>query len=164
VPFQIFYYFAEVVNRSMEAIRSLVYSVCNPSRSFLDSVADYLGWIVLIILLLVAVLLVFRSKRFQEYWHILTGGLFTFEPLQLEVKDFESGGPILDIGGGGEGVIGRLKGRQVVAIDIRLDELVETVDGPQKVVMDARKLSFLDGSISTLLSCVYQAVTRGDFS
>jgi ubiquinone/menaquinone biosynthesis C-methylase UbiE len=133
----------------MEAIRSLVYSVCNPSRSFLDSVTDYLGWIVLIILLLVAVLLVFRSKRFQEYWHILTGGLFTFEPLQLEVKDFESGGPVLDIGGGGEGVIGRLKGRQVVAIDIRLDELVETVDGPQKVVMDARKLSFLDGSIST---------------
>ena len=127
----------------------VVLIVGNPSRSFLDTFADYLGWIVLIVLLLVAVLLVFRGKRFQEYWHILTGGLFTFEPVYLEVKDFESSGYILDIGGGGEGVIGRLKGSQVVAIDIRLDELVETVDGPQKVVMDARKLSFLDGSIST---------------
>jgi len=127
----------------------VVLIVGNPSRSFLDTVSDNLGWITLIVLLLVAVLLVFRSKRFQEYWHILTGGLLTFEPVNLEVKDFESSGLILDIGGGGEGVIGRLKGKQVVAIDIRLDELMETVEGPQKVVMDARKLSLLNGTFHT---------------
>ena len=34
-------------------------------------------------------------------------------------------GSILDIGGGGEGVIGRLYGRQVVAIDNRQEELDE---------------------------------------
>ena len=32
---------------------------------------------------------------------------------------------MLDIGGGGEGVIGRLYGRQVVAIDNRQEELDE---------------------------------------
>jgi ubiquinone/menaquinone biosynthesis C-methylase UbiE len=95
------------------------------------------------------VLLVCRSKRFQEYWRILTSGLFTFETVKLEVKDFESGGLVLDIGGGGEGVIGRLKGKQVVAIDIRMDELEEAVDGPLKVVMDARALTFMDNSFTT---------------
>ena len=133
----------------MEAIGSLVYIVFNPPRSLLDSIADYLAWIALIVILLVVVLLLCRSKLFQEYWHILTSGLFTFEPVNLEVKDFESGGLVLDIGGGGEGVIGRLKGKQVVAIDLRMDELVETVDGPLKVVMDARALTFEESSFTT---------------
>ena len=34
-------------------------------------------------------------------------------------------GKILDIGGGGEGIIGRLYGPQVIAIDYRQDELDE---------------------------------------
>jgi len=75
---------------------------------------------------------------------------YEFEPVQLEVKDFESDGFILDIGGGGEGVIGRLKGKQVVAIDIRQDELEEAADGPLKIVMDARELKFLDNSFNTV--------------
>lgn len=74
---------------------------------------------------------------------------YQFEQVQLDVKDFESKGFILDIGGGGEGVIGRLKGRDVAAIDIRKEELEEAVDGPLKIVMDARELKFLDGSFST---------------
>jgi SAM-dependent methyltransferase len=133
----------------MEATRSLTDIVFSLSRSLLDRVANYLGWIALIALLLVAMLLVCRSKRFRKYWQIFVGGIFTFEPVKLEVKDFESGGLILDIGGGGEGVIGRLKGKQAVAIDLRMDELEEAVDVPLKVVMDARKLSFLDGTFHT---------------
>lgn len=51
-------------------------------------------------------------------------------------------GSILDIGGGGEGVIGLLYGSQVTAIDNRQEELDEAPDGFQKVLMDARCLSY----------------------
>jgi ubiquinone/menaquinone biosynthesis C-methylase UbiE len=53
---------------------------------------------------------------------------------------------ILDLGGGGAGVIGQLRGQQVTAVDIRQDELDESPPGPIKVVADARSLSFPDGS------------------
>lgn len=46
-------------------------------------------------------------------------------------------GSILDIGGGGEGIIGRLYGRQVTAIDNRREELDEAPEGFEKVLMDA---------------------------
>lgn len=74
---------------------------------------------------------------------------YLFDQVALEVKDFDSEGYVLDIGGGGEGVIGRLKGRDVVAIDIRKEELEEAVDGPLKIIMDARELKFLDNSFNT---------------
>jgi ubiquinone/menaquinone biosynthesis C-methylase UbiE len=74
---------------------------------------------------------------------------YQFEQVKLEVKDFPSEGFILDIGGGGEGVIGILKGSDVIAIDLRKDELEETGDGPLKIVMDARDLKFLDNSFNT---------------
>lgn len=54
-------------------------------------------------------------------------------------------GAILDIGGGGEGIIGRVYGRQVTAIDRLAEELAEAPDGPIKLVMDARSLAFCDG-------------------
>lgn len=57
----------------------------------------------------------------------------------------EMSGSILDVGGGGKGVIGRLYGAQVVAIDNRQEELDEAPGGFQKVLMDARRLSFPDG-------------------
>ncbi|HIT57902.1 MAG TPA: class I SAM-dependent methyltransferase [Candidatus Galloscillospira stercoripullorum] len=55
-------------------------------------------------------------------------------------------GRILDIGGGGEGVIGRLYQEQVTAIDNRPEELAEAPEGFEKVVMDAADLDFDDGS------------------
>jgi len=58
-------------------------------------------------------------------------------------------GFILDIGGGGEGVIGQLKGKDVIAIDFREEELLEAAEGPLKVIMDARDLKFLDESFPT---------------
>jgi ubiquinone/menaquinone biosynthesis C-methylase UbiE len=118
----------------------------------------------LTVLLLVAVFLVSRNNTFRKYWQILVGGIATFEPVKLEVKDFESDGLILDIGGGGEGIIGRLKGKQAVAIDIRKDELDEILAGPQKVVMDARQLAFPGSSFHTataFFSMMYLK-TRGD--
>lgn len=55
-------------------------------------------------------------------------------------------GRILDLGGGGEGVIDRVYREQVVAIDTRQDELDEAPEGPEKRVMDARALTFPDGA------------------
>jgi len=68
----------------------------------------------------------------------------------VPVDNFPAKGLILDIGGGGWGVIGQLKGQQVVAIDISDKELLEAPPGPLlKIVMDARELQFLDGWFST---------------
>lgn len=75
-----------------------------------------------------------------------------FEKQEVTVHDFEAQGYILAIGGGGEGVIGQLKGQQVIAIDISKRELEETPAGPLKIIMDARDLKFLDNSFNTAAS------------
>src|SRR5512137_2386057 len=68
----------------------------------------------------------------------------------VTVPDFPAEGLILDIGGGGEGVIGQLKGKQVIAIDLMKRELESAPPGPLlKIVMDARDLNFLDGTFPT---------------
>lgn len=54
----------------------------------------------------------------------------------------ELSGHILDIGGGGEGIIGRLYQSQVIAIDHRQEELDEAPSGFEKVLMDATDLQF----------------------
>lgn len=64
----------------------------------------------------------------------------------VEVSRIETDGLILDVGGGGEGIIGRLNGEQVVAIDTREGELMETHNEALKVVMDAADLRFLPKS------------------
>jgi ubiquinone/menaquinone biosynthesis C-methylase UbiE len=75
-----------------------------------------------------------------------------FEMQEITVEDFSADGPILDIGGGGEGIIGRMKTTQVVAIDISREELADAPAGPLKIVMDATDLKFLDGSFATATS------------
>ena len=76
--------------------------------------------------------------------------MLIIEQQQCVVNDFDTTGWILDIGGGGEGIIGRLKGSKVIAIDIRKDELIEAPSGPLKVVMDATDLQFLDNTFNTV--------------
>jgi len=73
---------------------------------------------------------------------------FFLEKQKVRLIDFQTEGWILDLGGGGEGIIGQLKGKQVVAIDPVKNELLEAPDGPLKIVMDARKLEFLDESFN----------------
>jgi len=72
-----------------------------------------------------------------------------FPPQQLTLEPVQAEGLILDIGGGGEGVIGQLNGPQVVAIDIDERELLDAPPGPLKLVMDARKLTFVPDSFNT---------------
>ena len=61
-------------------------------------------------------------------------------------------GKILDIGGGGEGIIGRLYTSQVTAIDIHQDELNEAPTGFEKILMDATQLKFQDNSFEHVTS------------
>jgi SAM-dependent methyltransferase len=69
----------------------------------------------------------------------------------IHIHDFYRGdGWILDIGGGGEGIIGMVKGRQVVSIDLSKRELEETSNQALKVVMDATDLRFLDSSFDVV--------------
>ena len=77
--------------------------------------------------------------------------VFRHAPLTVNVPDFPATGLILDIGGGGEGIIGQVKGKQVVAIDLFKRELEEAPGSPLlKIVMDARDLKFLDASFDTV--------------
>ena len=75
--------------------------------------------------------------------------MHSFERQDFIVEDFQAEGYVLDIGGGGEGIIGQMKPRQVIAIDLSKRELEEAPAGPLKIVMDATELKFLDGSFDT---------------
>ena len=72
-----------------------------------------------------------------------------FERQDVVVADFQAAGYILDIGGGGEGIIGQMKPTQVIAVDVSKRELEEAPAGPLKIVMDATDLKFLDASFDT---------------
>jgi SAM-dependent methyltransferase len=74
---------------------------------------------------------------------------FVLPKQELQLSDFDNKGEwILDIGGGGEGIIGILKGREVVAIDRIKRELEETKNESLKIVMDVKQLQFMDASFS----------------
>ena len=59
---------------------------------------------------------------------------------------------ILDIGGGGEGIIGKLYGKNVISIDLRKEELIECDNDSVKIVMDAKDLQFLDNTFDIVTS------------
>ncbi|MFX0074274.1 MAG: methyltransferase domain-containing protein [Candidatus Hermodarchaeota archaeon] len=72
------------------------------------------------------------------------------DPQKIDISDVELKGRILDIGGGGEGIIGQFKGEQVVAIDPKKSELEEATPGDYlKIIMDAKDLMFLDDTFDT---------------
>ena len=75
--------------------------------------------------------------------------MHVFDRQDFVVADFQAVGYILDIGGGGEGIIGQMKPAQVIAVDLSKRELEEAPPGPLKIVMDATDLKFLDGSFET---------------
>lgn len=53
-------------------------------------------------------------------------------------------GRVLDIGSGGENIIGQIKPESVVGIDKNREELLEAPEGGLKIVMDAMNMQFLD--------------------
>lgn len=90
-----------------------------------------------------------RTQKDDHHKKVSRGRYFFFEQRIVTVDNFEADGYILDIGGGGEGVIGQLKGSQVIAIDINKRELEEAPPGPLKIIMDGRDLKFLDNTFNT---------------
>lgn len=80
-------------------------------------------------------------EQAREYW-------LPVQHIDMQHECFP--GLILDLGGGGEGVVGKISGERVVAIDINLKELEETRNSALKVVMDARNLLFLPDSFDSV--------------
>jgi ubiquinone/menaquinone biosynthesis C-methylase UbiE len=74
---------------------------------------------------------------------------YEFERNKISLEHFNPQGRILDLGGGGEGVISLFGRPDQVSIDMRMDELREAPMGPQKVVMDARRLALPAESLDT---------------
>jgi len=72
----------------------------------------------------------------------------------VNLRGVEIGGRILDIGGGGEGVISRHAGKGVIAIDKLKEELEESPDVGIKIVMDATDMKFLDNTFDNA-TCFY---------
>ena len=69
----------------------------------------------------------------------------------VDISNVNLKGRILDIGGGGEGIIGQYKGNSVIAIDKLKSELEEAPDGGYlKIIMDAQDLKFLDATFDTV--------------
>lgn len=61
--------------------------------------------------------------------------------MKIEIQN-ELSGSILDIGGGGEGIIGRFFGNRVTAIDSDPQELNEAPNTCKKLLMNATELQF----------------------
>ncbi len=75
--------------------------------------------------------------------------LYFVDHAEFEMIEFPSEGWVLDVCGGGEGIIGRMKGSNTVSIDRNLSELIEAPKGPLKIQMNAGELMFLDKTFST---------------
>jgi hypothetical protein len=91
-----------------------------------------------------------EKKPEEKHAPIARERIHQFPTLNVVVGDFPAKGLILDIGGGGEGVIGQLKHQQVVAIDLIKRELEDAPGRPLlRIVMDARDLKFLDDDFTT---------------
>ncbi|HKL12041.1 MAG TPA: class I SAM-dependent methyltransferase [Halanaerobiales bacterium] len=71
--------------------------------------------------------------------------------VEVEVK--KNTGRILDIGGGGEAIIGQIYGDNVVAIDINEDELLEAPENDAlQIIMDARDMGFTQNQFEMVTS------------
>jgi len=79
---------------------------------------------------------------------------FTLDKQTLDLQNINIDGRILDIGGGGEGIIAQLCGDNTIVIDKRRDELEESPDIGIKIVMDACNLQFLDETFDNI-TCFY---------
>jgi|AntDeeMinimDraft_5_1070356.scaffolds.fasta_scaffold09645_2 ubiquinone/menaquinone biosynthesis C-methylase UbiE len=75
------------------------------------------------------------------------------EKQTIVIKEKDNVGRVLDIGGGGEGIISQLYGDKVVAIDLSEEELKEAPNNDSlKIIMDTRQLKFLDEQFDIVTS------------
>ena len=88
----------------------------------------------------------------KEYEMRVRAQEYRVEEQTIKIEPIKTKGFILDIGGGGRGIIGRLHGSRVIAIDKNLRELEETQNDALKLVMDAKDLKFLDNTFNAATS------------
>jgi ubiquinone/menaquinone biosynthesis C-methylase UbiE len=67
--------------------------------------------------------------------------IYFFPKQFIDIDSIEANGLIIDIAGGGEGVIGQIAPDRTIAIDRNLRELKEAPSDSTKIQMDARNLS-----------------------
>lgn len=78
--------------------------------------------------------------------------IFAIKEQKVNLSNIRLKGLILDIGGGGQGVIGQFKKDKVIAIDHNKRELEEAPEGGLKIIMDAGDLKFLNNTFDTVTS------------
>jgi len=78
--------------------------------------------------------------------------IFAIKEQKVNLSNIRLEGLILDIGGGGQGVIGQFKKDKVIAIDHNKKELEEAPKGGLKIIMDAGELKFLNNTFDTVTS------------
>ncbi|MFX1375262.1 MAG: class I SAM-dependent methyltransferase [Promethearchaeota archaeon] len=103
----------------------------------------------------------YADKKAIDYYFTLfmNERHFTIGPLEINLNNIRMEGRILDIGGGGEGVIGQFKGQQVIVIDPSKRELEEAPESKAlNIIMDGTDLKFLDNtfeSVTTFFTLMY---------
>ena len=93
-----------------------------------------------------------NEELVKQIWDFIGKFTYSTEIQSIELSPIKTDGFILDIGGGGEGIIGKLNGKQVVAVDTSERELLGTQNEALKVVMDATDLKFLPESFDVCTS------------
>jgi ubiquinone/menaquinone biosynthesis C-methylase UbiE len=81
--------------------------------------------------------------------HLTEPKIYFIKNAKIQLLDFPTEGWVLDVGGGGEGIIGLLKKHSVISIDTKKSELEEAPGGPLKILMNAADLKFLDETFAT---------------
>jgi ubiquinone/menaquinone biosynthesis C-methylase UbiE len=101
--------------------------------------------------------------RFQSFF---SRKMYLVKPQFISFVSFEEPkSPILDLGGGGAGVIGQLYQNKVTAVDLRQSELDDTPNGPVKICADARDLPFENHTFQSVTAFYFfMYVNPEDFS
>jgi SAM-dependent methyltransferase len=103
-----------------------------------------------------------KGKKIENKWYankeaidyyielFMNEKFFVVGPLEIDLTNIKIEGRILDIGGGGEGIIGQIKGQQVIAIDPSRRELEEVPETKAlNIIMDGKDLKFLDNTFDS---------------
>ena len=92
-----------------------------------------------------------------------TADLQMFEMQDVVLHSCPGEGLILDIGGGGEGIIGRLMGDRVVAVDLSREELEGLLDQGRTVVLITHGIHATEaGGPQTAARLVHRLATSND--
>ena len=86
--------------------------------------------------------------KFEE--EVIYPDIYFSELHTIDLTNIQLDGRILDIGGGGEGVICQFAGSQVIAIDPSERELKEATGDCLKIIMNGKDLKFLDNTFDTI--------------